>query len=94
MASELKILHVEPGSEIARLLDGAAESPLVLETAGVHYRIVRIDVGDDMWIEYDPEAVRAAVRETTGSWRDIDAEELKAHIYRAREEGSRPSNQT
>jgi hypothetical protein len=39
---------------------------------------------------YDPEKVRANIRAAAGSWRDIDAEALKADLYQAREEGSRP----
>ena len=46
--------------------------------------------GEDIWAGYDPEAVRRALRETAGSWADIDADILIADIYRAREEGSRP----
>ncbi len=40
--------------------------------------------------DYDPVAALAGIREAGGSWHDLDAEALKADLYRAREEGTRP----
>ncbi|MBI4318448.1 MAG: hypothetical protein HY675_08160 [Chloroflexi bacterium] len=42
------------------------------------------------WTGYDPEAALAGIRAAAGSWKDLDTEALKKHIYRARREGSRP----
>lgn len=39
----------------------------------------------------DPQKVRNALRKYAGSWSDLDADELKAAMYRARDEGSRRS---
>lgn len=39
---------------------------------------------------YDPAATLASIRAAGGSWSDLDAEALKADLYRAREEGTRP----
>jgi hypothetical protein len=62
---------------------------VLLEKDGVLYRVDRVHA-DDLWAAYDPAAVRAAVAATAGSWADIDPEELKARLARAREEGTRP----
>jgi len=48
------------------------------------------DPPEDIWAGYDSKAVEAALRETIGSWADVDTDSLVAEIYRAREEGSRP----
>jgi len=89
MTKEAIPIKVVPGSELARLLDAAALTPLLLEKDGVLYRVNRVDA-DDLWAGYDPEAVRAAIRTAAGTLTSSDAEALKAAIYRAREEGTRP----
>ena len=92
MTTSTRTIHVAPGSELDRLIEDLGKGPIALEKDGVRYRVERIDAPaeDDPWANYDPEAVRAALRATAGSWRDVDAEALKAYIYRAREEGTRP----
>src|SRR5207244_1591576 len=82
-----KTFHVNPGSELDRLLAEADAAPLVLEKGGVRYhvQVTRADAPaasntltvadeDDIWAGYDPERVRAALRATAGSWGDLDAE--------------------
>jgi excisionase family DNA binding protein len=49
-----------------------------------------IEENEDIWAGYDPEEARRLIRETAGSWSDIDADALIADIHRAREAGSRP----
>ncbi len=49
----------------------------------------RADAPEDIWVGYDPNAVGAALRETAGSWADIDPDVLVTAIYCAREEGTR-----
>ncbi len=44
-----------------------------------------------LWAGYDPKLVEKALAETAGSWADIDPDALIAALYRAREEGSRPT---
>ena len=96
-----KTIHVEPGSELDRILEAAGEAPVELETRGVRYRVVKLEVmtsghqiqladTHDLWKGYDPEKVRANMRAGAGSWHDLDTETLKADLSRAREEGSRP----
>lgn len=80
--------------ELATLLRAAASGGVPLrvkaydETFVVHVESEE----EDIWAGYDPAKVRAALREFGGSWSDLDADEIKDRIYRAREEGSRLSN--
>ncbi len=96
-----KTIHVEPGSELDRLLHELDDAPVELEQHGVRYRLIRLaetsidrplQLADeqDIWAGYDPENVRASMHAAAGSWHDVDTEALKADLYRAREEGSRP----
>ena len=50
---------------------------------------LRVVEDTDIWAGYDPERLSATLRETIGVWRDVDTEQLKADLYRARREGSR-----
>ena len=88
MHSARRTITVRPASEIAELLDEAAEGPLVLEKDGMRFHLVRDD--QDLWAGYDAERARAGMRAAAGTWTSLDAEALKADIYRAREEGTRP----
>jgi hypothetical protein len=42
MVAAPKTIHVQPKSELGRLLDEAAETEIILEKEGVRYRIVRV----------------------------------------------------
>lgn len=64
------------------------EADLIVTAEEVDGR--RGDATEDIWVGYDPKAVETALRETIGSWADVDTDSLVAEIYRAREEGSRP----
>jgi hypothetical protein len=88
VAAEAKPIHITPDIRVADLLPEADKSPLVLEQNGVRYRLSRED--DDLWADYDPEKVRAALEEAIGSWADLDADALVQDVYRWRQEGSRP----
>jgi hypothetical protein len=90
MADTVRTIHVPPESELARLLDEARDAPLRLEKDGVTYRLSREE--DDIWATYDPEAVHEALRTAAGTLTPEEGEELKAYIYRGREEGSRPAD--
>ncbi len=88
--------EVEPGSELDRLLDEAAGAPLTLIKGARRYTVVpqplvTIADSDDIWANYDPEAVREGIRRTAGSWKGlVDAEELKAYIRERRLTKNRP----
>lgn len=88
MLREPKTIEVEPGSEIADLLDEAAETPLLLVKNGVRFRLDRDE--EDIWANYDPERARAGMRAAAGAWKGMDAEAFKEYVYRGREEGTRP----
>lgn len=87
MASEPRTIAVEPGGEIDRLLDEAAGRPLRLVRGNERYRLHR--ESGDPWADYDPERAIAGMRAAAGGWGDLDADALKAAVYRWREEGSR-----
>ncbi len=85
MAKARKRIEVAQGTVVARLLDKAARTPLLLETDGELYRLQRAD--DDIWADYDPEKVREALTKYADRWQDTD---IEAFIYRGREEGTKP----
>lgn len=89
MPHEHHIVHIAPDSELGRLLDQAAGRTVLLEKAGVRYRLV--PEVEDIWSGYDPAKIRRAVQTSAGSVSPADAERLKAAIYAGREEGSRPT---
>lgn len=89
MATYPKPIPVDEATKLTAILDEAAANPVRLERDGVVYRVVREDA--DPWAGYDPEQVRAGLRRFAGSITAEDAERLKALVYRAREEGTRPS---
>lgn len=78
--------------ELSLLLEAAASEgePLRVKAGDATYAVHVARVADQLWADYDPERVRAALREYGGSWSDLDANELKSAMYRAREAGSRP----
>ncbi|MGH2350980.1 MAG: hypothetical protein ACRDI2_23210 [Chloroflexota bacterium] len=95
MASESETITVEGDGELARVLEKASRHPVLLEKDGVRYRVAREDgkdgERDDIWKDYDPQAVIEAMRAAAGSWSDIDAEAFKAYIRERRRRSSRPS---
>lgn len=88
MANEPLTITVDPESELARVLGEADEAPVRLVVRGIPYRVRREDA--DPVADYDAEAVRRSLARYAGSWSDLDAEALKAAVYRGREEGTRP----
>jgi hypothetical protein len=89
-----KTIHVEPGGELDRLLDEAADGPIVLERDGVRYRLGRIDAepDEDSAFVYDPEKAIAGMHAAAGFLSDEEADRLREYIYEGRELGSRPSD--
>jgi hypothetical protein len=94
VAEEPVVIHIEPDSEIARHLASAGSRPVILEIDGVRLRFrserPRLTISDYPGQHHDPERAIAGMRAAAGSWSDIDGEELKEYIYRARDEGTRP----
>lgn len=88
MANEPLTIKVDPDSELARALDEAAATPVVLERNGTRYRVSPEDA--DPWANYDPAKLRASLRQAAGTITPEEGERLKELIYRGREEGTRP----
>jgi hypothetical protein len=88
MTTTYKMIHVTETTNLAELLDDAELEPITLERGGVRFRLSR----DDERIAYepDPEAVRAALAASVGTWADLDVDEIIRDIYEAREAGTRP----
>lgn len=90
-----KTIEVAPNSELARVLDEAGGTSLVLVKDGVRYRLDReVPTASashgDPWADYDPERLMEGIRAAAGSISEEEAERRIAEIYRWREEGSRP----
>ena len=88
-----KRIKVQPGSELARLLEEANEAPLLLEKEGVLYHVTPSGQ-EDIWADYDPKQVRAGLKESAGALSGVDTKELLADIHESREQrrsGNRPS---
>ena len=95
-----EIIEIAISPSLARQLaeaEAAGKRPILVRD-GVRYQLDPVEPGAappdkrDIWADYDPEAVRAAMRSAAGSWKDVDTEKLIADIYRWRDEGTRPPN--
>jgi hypothetical protein len=86
MAVQRKVVVIEPDSEVARLLDVADESPLVLELNGAHYHLVRDP--DELPTPRHRTSLREALRRSAGALANIDVEELKRDLREQREQNS------
>ncbi len=94
MYHQPKRIKVEPGSDLARLLEEANETPLLLEKDGVFYHVTASGLEEDIWADYDPERVRAGLKQSAGALAGVDTEHLLADIRASREQrrgGNRPS---
>jgi hypothetical protein len=93
MVKEMEILTIEvdPSSELAKALAAVEEQPIILVSNGVRFTISRT-IDEELWADYDPERVRAALRKAAGTLTPEEGERLKELVYRGREEGTRPIN--
>jgi hypothetical protein len=91
MTAALKTITVEPDSEVAQVLEHANEAPILIETRGARFRVVR--EGDDPFANYDPERARAAAHRAFGSLKGINIEEFLAELKeeRAQDSQGRPA---
>jgi hypothetical protein len=87
MLREPKTIAVDPDSELAHLLDQAAERPIFLERNGIRFLLSR---EENSWPEMSDEEYQRVLDETIGMLPEEEGEQMLAAIYRAREEGSRP----
>lgn len=81
-----KRIKVEPGSELARLLEEANEAPLLLEKDGVLYHLTAFGSEADIWVGYDPQRVRAGLKTSAGALSGVDTNQLLADIHESREQ--------
>jgi hypothetical protein len=88
VANDLLTIHLDPDSELARALALADDQTLLLESNGAHFRV--LPVTDDLWANYDPEAVLVALRAVAGTMSVEEGERIKELIYHGREAGTRP----
>ncbi len=99
-----KTIHVEPGSELDRLLDETGDHPVELERRGARFRITRvgetvdaprIELADeqDIWAGYDSAKVLRAVGVSAGALHGVDTEQLKRDLAeeRAQDSPGRPA---
>lgn len=86
MARASITIKIDPASELARALADADEA-VVLESDGTRYRVER--EMDDIFANYDPERVRAALRQSVGALAGVDTESLKRDLRAQREQDSR-----
>jgi hypothetical protein len=85
---EPRTIHLDPNSELARALSSSKNESVYLDSNGKRFRVIRVE--DDLWKDYDPEAVRKALQEVAGTLSPEEGERMKELIYRARDEGTRP----
>ena len=94
MVTTPKRIHLEGeiGDDLEAILDDADDGPILIERDGMFYRLSRAqeDGQEDLWAGYDPERARRVLAETAGSWSDVDADQMIADLYAAREQGTRP----
>ena len=86
MVAKTKVIPVEPESELGRILDEAAAGNVILEKAGVRFRLVRAT--DDPFASYDPERALAAFERAAGLFDGMDDEELKEDLRAQRSQDS------
>jgi hypothetical protein len=87
MASAPKTITVEPDSEVAQVLDQATEAPILIESRGTRFRVVR--EGEDPFANYDPERVRSALDRMFGTLKGIDVDAFLAELREQRGQDSK-----
>lgn len=77
MKSDRLTVVIDPASDLARILADADES-VVLENDSVRYRVER--EADALFANYDPERIRAVLRQSAGALAGVDATVLKREL--------------
>jgi hypothetical protein len=91
MAIETRTIKVKADTTIDDVLNAADDAPVTIERHGVTYTVRRGHATDDenIWKDYDPQAVIDMLEDFKNNPMDIDAAQWIADVYRSREEGSR-----
>lgn len=107
MSAEPRTITIEPGSEVARLLDGVSDDPVVLAVDGERFRLVRLEPDRPEGLRLTlatreqvsrpptPEEVERSItgiRAAAGGWIGlVDGEAFKEYIRERRLTKNRPS---
>ena len=87
MAKEPLTITIDPESELGRALAAVDDAPIVLERCGARFRVTR--EADDPWVDYDPQRVRRALRESAGALAGVDVAVLQRELREQRSQDSR-----
>ncbi len=88
MTTRPRRIHIEPGTEIGKLLDEVGSGPMLLEKDGVIYSASEAK-DEEIWSGYDPLAVKEALRQSAGAFAGMDTEQWKRDVRAGREQDSR-----
>jgi hypothetical protein len=91
MAAKPEPVNITSGSQLLGLVDSVTDEPVSFERNGVRYKIIRVDAADIAY-EPDPDYVLKVLRETAGTWSDLDIDQMISDVYEARRVGSRPDD--
>lgn len=94
MATARESIDVDDDTQIGPLLERASDGPVFLRRRNAVYRLEPASSHEDIWSGYDPDAARHTLLDIGGTWSDVDAEALKAYVYRGRDEGTRPAERS
>ena len=84
--AERKLIHIEPAGETGKLLKLVGGKPITVESNGVRYWIEREE--QDLFNDYDPAQVLAALRKGIGLYEGVDIEKFKREIWEQRTQDS------
>ena len=100
-SAEIVALDISYYPEIRKIAEEVEKTRVSKSLKKGHQEIARIIPTrskavptDDLWENYDPKKVRAAFKAAQKMWAEsgLDADEVIADIYKAREDGSRPAD--
>jgi hypothetical protein len=89
-------IEIRPDGETVQYVREATIEPLVLVLNGERFRVRASErshgdlTDEELWASDDPNLVAKGLRNVTGSWTNIDGEQLNRDISRWRREGNRP----
>lgn len=103
MVATTKVIEVEPGSELDKLLEQAHDAKLILVRNGERFHVTPetterpdyiIARKTDIFADYDPKRIHEMLEELERKplLTPEEAEAMIEYIYRAREEGTRPAD--
>ena len=82
-----KFIPIEPDSDVDRFIMQASDQPVVTNSHGMRFRIVR-EPQPTPRPPYDPERFRESILGLRGIFQGLDVEEFKKEILEEREQDS------